>query len=58
MARIITVVSAIILNMLLILKKEIALLQKISIIGVISVVFNVGIVAVTFLLGFTAKVNG
>lgn len=47
-------VGAIVLNLFFILKKEIGILQKVAIIGVISVIINVAIIAITFFFtGFT-----
>jgi hypothetical protein len=47
--------GAIIVNLFFILKKEIGLLQKISIIGVLSAVINVVIITVTMFIGFQVK---
>jgi amino acid permease len=50
-------VGAILLNLVFILKKEIGVLQKVAVIGVISVIINVGIIAITFFLtGFSVEV--
>jgi amino acid permease len=51
-------VVAILVNLIFILKREIGILQKISIIGVVAVITNAAIIFLTFLLGFTTKVNG
>lgn len=56
--RIIITIVAILLNLLFILKKEIGILQKISIIGVVAIITNAVIIFLTFLVGFTTKVNG
>jgi hypothetical protein len=58
LVRIIIIVVAILLNLVFILKKEIGVLQKISIIGVVSVIINVAIIGLTFILGFSTKING
>jgi amino acid permease len=50
-------ISAILLNLLFILKKEIGILQKVAIIGVISVVINVGIILLTLITGFTREIT-
>lgn len=57
MVRICISCGAIALNLFFILKKEIGILQKISIIGVMSVLINVGIIIITFIVGFNTKVN-
>jgi len=44
--------GAIVVNLFFILKKEIGILQKISIIGVLSAVINVFIITVTMFTGF------
>lgn len=51
-------ISAILLNLIFILKKEIGVLQKVAIIGVISVIINVAIIAITFFVtGFDVDVG-
>ena len=47
--------GAIVVNLFFILKKEIGILQKISIIGVLSAVINVFIITVTMFIGFKVK---
>jgi amino acid permease len=48
-------VGAILLNLIFVLKKDIGVLQKVAIIGVISVIINVTIIAITFFLGFATE---
>jgi hypothetical protein len=50
--RILISVAAILINLIFVLKKEIGILQKVAMVGVLSVVINVFIIAVTFILGF------
>lgn len=53
--------GAIVLNLFFVLKKEIGILQKVAIIGVISIIINVAIIAITFFFtGFTtdAEIDG
>jgi hypothetical protein len=47
--------GAIVVNLFFILKKEIGILQKIAIIGVLSAVINVFIITVTMFIGFKVK---
>ena len=49
-------IGAILINTIFVLKKEIGILQKVAIIGVISVIINVSIIFVTLLTGFKADV--
>ena len=44
--------GAIVINLFFILKKEIGILQRLSIIGVLSAVVNVLIITVTMFMGF------
>ena len=53
MVRVCISVGAILLNLIFVLKKEIGVLQKVAIIGVISAIINVTIMAITFFIGFT-----
>lgn len=55
--RICVTVGAILCNLFFILKKEIGILQKVAIIGVISVIINVLIITLTFFIGFTVDVE-
>ncbi len=49
--------GAILLNLFFVLKKEIGILQRVSIIGVLSVIINVAIIAITFFFtGFSTDV--
>ena len=50
--------GATLINLLFILKKEIGVLQKISVIGVIAIVVNIGLIFITFFVGYTTKYNG
>jgi hypothetical protein len=44
--------GAIVVNLFFILKKEIGILQKLAVIGVLSAVVNVFIITVTMFMGF------
>jgi hypothetical protein len=44
------------LNLFFILKRDLAILQKISIIGVFAILFNVFVIAATMFVGFTVTV--
>jgi amino acid permease len=49
--------GGIILNLFFILKRDLTILQKISIIGVFAIIFNVFVITATMLLGFTVTVQ-
>ena len=50
-------VGAIILNLFFILKKEVGILEKISVVGVVSVLVNVCVMVFTLFFGFTVVVK-
>lgn len=45
------------INMFFILKKDISVLHKISVVGVIAVIFNVVVMVITLFIGFSVTVN-
>lgn len=45
--------GSIAVNMIFVLKKEIGILQKVSLVGVVAVMINVAIIAITFIIGTT-----
>ena len=46
-------IGAILINLFFILKKDISILHKISIVGVIAVIFNVIVMTITLFIGFS-----
>ena len=51
--RIAITVGAILINLFFILKKNIGILEKISIVGVVAILFNSIVITITFFAGFT-----
>ena len=49
--------GAILINLIFVLKKDIGILQKVAIVGVISVIVNVAIITFTFFVGFSVNVE-
>lgn len=50
-------VGSILINLFFILKKEVGILEKISVVGVISVLFNVSVLLFTLFFGFSLAIE-